>query len=102
MVCLLCFIQAPPVFGTLGVVIVPEFDSPGHSAPAWRGGPPGLLAPCGIRPDLERNFRFLDALFGEALRSGCGVNHNRWGAPHFEYTAAVTQKCTYSNICTFC
>lgn len=36
-----------------GVVIVPEFDSPGHSTPGWRGGPPQLLAACGIRPDLE-------------------------------------------------
>jgi hypothetical protein len=58
-----------------GVMIVPEFDSPGHTFPSWgRGGPADLLTSCPsastgntgpLRADRNQTYEFLSTLFGE-------------------------------------
>lgn len=59
-----------------GVMVIPEFDTPAHTAPSWgKGGPPNLLTTCGdtgaagpLRPDLNQTYAFLGTLFDEVVR----------------------------------
>ena len=58
--------------------VVPEFDTPGHTYPAWgKGGPERLLTTCesggidgvgALRVDLESTYKFLESLFHEIAR----------------------------------
>ena len=58
-----------------GVRVIPEFDSPGHTMPAWgKGGPPDLLTTCGsslgpLRADRNQTYDFLSRLLTEVAQA---------------------------------
>lgn len=69
-----------------GVVVLPEFDTPGHTL-SWGKGAPGLLAHCPgrgtfgsdygpIDPTVDNNYKFLERLMSEvAAVFGTGYFH---------------------------
>ena len=60
-----------------GVLVIPEFDSPGHTFPSWGlGGPPNLLTDCPspatnntgpLRADRNETYAFVEALLSDVM-----------------------------------